>query len=73
MLKLRRKFKGTAILAGGFTPASAAATVAAGDADAIAFGRAFLSNPDLPKRIAMGAELTPYDRTTFYTQDQARG
>jgi N-ethylmaleimide reductase len=38
----------------------------------IAFGRHFIANPDLPKRIALGLPLNPYDRTTFYGFD-ARG
>jgi len=54
------------IAAGNFDPASAAATVADGHADAIAFGRFFISNPDLPQRIRGGAALTPYNRATFY-------
>ena len=38
-------------------------------ADAVAFGRYFISNPDPPKRIEIGLPLTPYDRSTFYTFD----
>ena len=38
-----------------------------GDADAVAFGRHFISNPDLPERIRLGLPLDPYDRATFYT------
>jgi N-ethylmaleimide reductase len=38
----------------------------------IAFGRHFLANPDLPKRIRLGLPLNAYDRATFYTFD-ARG
>ena len=37
-------------------------------ADAVAFGRHFISNPDLPRRLALGAPLNRYDRDTFYTQ-----
>jgi len=37
--------------------------------DIVAFGRIFISNPDLPYRIANGLELNSYDRSTFYTQD----
>ena len=33
----------------------------------IAFGRWFISNPDLPERIRLGAPLNVYDRATFYT------
>ena len=54
------------IAAGNFTPASADAAVAAGRADAIAFGRLFIANPDLPDRIRKGAPLNPYHRATFY-------
>jgi N-ethylmaleimide reductase len=34
---------------------------------AITFGRHFISNPDVPRRIREGLPLTPYDRSTFYT------
>ncbi|MFG1396320.1 alkene reductase [Roseixanthobacter pseudopolyaromaticivorans] len=54
------------IAAGNFKPEGAQAMVAAGTADAIAFGRLFISNPDLPERIRLGAPLTPYNRATFY-------
>jgi N-ethylmaleimide reductase len=40
--------------------------VAEGKADAIAFGRLFIANPDLPERLRRGAPLTPYNRATFY-------
>lgn len=69
---LRPKFSRTLIAAGGFTPASADAVVAAGDADLVAFGRHFISNPDLPERMQQGLPLTRYDRSTFYGGD-ARG
>ena len=41
--------------------------MAGGHADAVAFGRFFISNPDLPERIRLDAPLTPYHRPTFYT------
>ena len=43
-----------------------------GIADLVAFGRGFLANPDLPKRIKRGLPLNSYDRATFYNHD-ARG
>jgi hypothetical protein len=46
--------------------------VRSGDADLVAFGRYFVANPDLPKRIRLGLPLNAYDRDTFYTFD-ARG
>lgn len=65
----RPLWKGPLITAGNFTAASAEAMVAAGHADAIAFGRYFISNPDLPARIHAGAAFTPYHRPTFYGGD----
>ena len=64
---LGKIFTGKIIAAGGFEPDTAEAAVQAGTADAIAFGRHFISNPDLPRRIREGLELTGYDRDTFYT------
>jgi N-ethylmaleimide reductase len=63
---LRKIFGGTLIAAGGFDGASAETILATGDADAVAFGRAFIANPDLPERLRLGAPLNPYDRSTFY-------
>lgn len=62
----------TLITAGNFMPDTAEAFVQSGAADAIAFGRYFISNPDLPARIRQGAPLTPYERSTFYSKG-ARG
>jgi len=70
--RLRKVFNGKIIAAGGFEPDTAEAIVEKGDADAVTFGRHFVSNPDLPRRIQEGLPLTPYDRDTFYTFD-ARG
>jgi N-ethylmaleimide reductase len=54
------------VLAGGFDQASAEKALADGEADAIAFGRLFIANPDLPKRFELNAPLNPYQRATFY-------
>ncbi len=59
------------IAAGGFDRAGALQAVADGSADAVAFGRHFISNPDLPQRLRSGAALTPYHRPTFYTEGEA--
>ena len=67
--QLRKIFTGTVIAAGGFEPDSAAAIVENGDADLVTFGRYFVSNPDLPRRIRLGMPLARYDRDTFYTFD----
>ena len=62
----RKLFAGKVVLAGGFDQASAEKAIEDGEADAIAFGRLFIANPDLPKRFATHAALNPYDRATFY-------
>ncbi|WP_395750474.1 alkene reductase [Prosthecobacter sp.] len=54
------------ISAGGHTLASGAAAVQSGEADAIAWGRQFIANPDLVERFAKNAPLNPYNRETFY-------
>jgi N-ethylmaleimide reductase len=67
--KLRKVFTGKIIAAGGFEPDTAAAVVRDGDADLVVFGRHFVANPYLPKRIRLGLPLNAYDRNTFYTFD----
>lgn len=67
--QLRTIFQGKIIAAGGFEPDTAEAILASGTADAVAFGRHFISNPDLPRRIQEGLPLADYDRDTFYTFD----
>jgi N-ethylmaleimide reductase len=71
MVLFRSVWSGVLISAGGFTGESAEAAIAAGHADAIAFGRIFISNPDLPRRLREGLPLTPYNRATFYGGDAA--
>jgi N-ethylmaleimide reductase len=62
----RDKFPGPIIAAGGYTDVLAESAIAAGAADAIAFGRNFIANPDLPKRLAIGAGLNRQHRDSFY-------
>jgi N-ethylmaleimide reductase len=62
----RKAFDGVFISAGGYTPESAKSAIAANQADAIAFGRLFIANPDLPERIRTSAPLNAYNRATFY-------
>jgi N-ethylmaleimide reductase len=62
----RSLFAGKVIAAGGFTAQSAETEVATGRADAVAFGRLFISNPDLVERIRHHQELARYNRATFY-------
>jgi N-ethylmaleimide reductase len=66
-LALRKAWPRTFILAGGFDLASAEAALAEGRADLVAFGRAFLANPDLVARMKRGLPLSAPDFGTFYT------
>jgi len=63
---LRPLFPGPFIVSGGFTADTAAQALAIGTADLVAFGRAFIANPDLPRRLVLGAQLNAPDRSTFY-------
>jgi N-ethylmaleimide reductase len=63
---LRTVFRGPIIAAGGFDRAGAEAILQAGDADLVAFGRYFTSNPDLPGRLLRDLPLTPYVREAFW-------
>ncbi len=67
--QLREIFRGKLIAAGGFEPDTAEAVVGRGTLDAVAFGRHFIANPDLPRRIREGLPLAPHNRSTFYTFD----
>jgi N-ethylmaleimide reductase len=67
---LRPHFTGPIIAAGGFDRAGAEAIVASGDADLVAFGRHFSSNPDLPYRLKHNLPLTPYVRAAFWGGDE---
>lgn len=64
--ELKRKFGGIYIANESFTFETANQALAAGEADAVAFGKLFIANPDLPRRFAMGAPLNTPDPTTFY-------
>lgn len=63
---LKRIFGGPLIANEGFTQASAEAAIGRGDADAVAFGKLFIANPDLPARLRTGAPLNEWDAKTFY-------
>ncbi len=62
----RTIYSGTIISAGGHDLATGEQTIEDGDADLVAYGRLYISNPDLPQRFATGQPLNPYDRSTFY-------
>jgi N-ethylmaleimide reductase len=64
--KFRPLFRRTLILNDRFNRERGDAAVADGLADMVAFGSSFISNPDLPLRLRLGAPLTPPDASTFY-------
>ena len=64
--ELKRKFGGIYIANEGFSFETANQAIAAGEADAVAFGKLFIANPVLPKRFALGAPLNEPDPSTFY-------
>ena len=61
---------GTLICCGGYTAAEGEELIANGLADAVAFGRPYIANPDLVERFAAGAELNKPERATFYGGDE---
>lgn len=67
---LRKIFKGPILAAGGFTRDGAEAILTRGDADLVAFGRWFASNPDLPERFRRNLPLAPYHREAFWGGDE---
>lgn len=54
------------LAAGNFNSENSVSKLATNSAEAIAFGRLFIANPDLPRRLQEGLPLNTYDRTTFY-------
>ena len=64
---IRKTYGGTIILSGGYDAARAEADIEAGKGELVSFGRPFISNPDLVKRLALGLELAAPDFATFYT------
>jgi len=66
----RRHFSGKIIAAGEFDREGAALALASNQVDAVAFGRPFISNPDLPRRFALGTALQAVDPATFYSSGE---
>src|SRR5271168_4783034 len=63
---LRKRFTGAYMANNGYDFELANKTLAAGAADLIAFGKPFISNPDLVERLKKGAPLNEWDKATFY-------
>ena len=68
--RLRAIYKGRLILNNGYDLASAQQAIATGAADAIAFGRALLANPDLVERFRRGAPLNQTDYERLYVGEE---
>ena len=64
--QLKAAFGGVYVANESFTRESAEAVIAAKEADAVAFGKLFLANPDLPERFARNAPLNEWKSDTFY-------
>ncbi|XP_065882196.1 12-oxophytodienoate reductase 1-like, partial [Euphorbia lathyris] len=73
LVPMRKAFKGTFMVAGGYDREDGNKAVEENRADVIAYGRLFLANPDLPKRFELDAPLNKYHRETFYTSDPVIG
>ncbi len=65
--KIRDAFGGTMIISGGYDKARAEQDLADGLGQLVAFGRPFIANPDLVRRMKEGAELAEPNQDTFYT------
>ena len=65
---IRKAFAGPLVLNSDFRLEQAQSALASGAADAIAFGRTFLANPDLPERLRRNAPLNPDEMATWYSQ-----
>lgn len=68
---LRTLWKGLYVVNGGYDRLTGEEALRSGRADAVSYGRAFLANPDLPRRFQLGASLNEPDPTTFYGGDAA--
>lgn len=64
--RLRETFPGVIVAAGSYDLAKAERVMRNGFVDAVAFGRAFIANPDLPRRLREGLPLNDPDKATFY-------
>jgi len=71
MRRLRKQYSGFYIGNGGYDADRASAAVKSDHADAIAFGRPFIANPDLPERYLVGAELNEPNGEKFYGGDES--
>jgi N-ethylmaleimide reductase len=62
----RKLYHGTLISCGGYARETAIAAVDSGETDLVAFGKPFVSNPDLAERLKTDAPLNAPDKSSFY-------
>ncbi len=66
--RYRPKYKGTLMINAGFDQESGNKVIEEGDADLVAYGKLYISNPDLAERFALNAPMAEWNEDTFYTQ-----
>jgi len=65
--RYRKIYKGTLVANGAYSPDEAETELQSGRAEGIAFGKLFISNPDLPEQLKKRLPLKEWDQTTFYS------
>ncbi|KAI4318251.1 hypothetical protein L6164_026040 [Bauhinia variegata] len=73
LLPMRKAYRGTFLVAGGYDRDDGNEAIAENKADLVVYGRHFLANPDLPKRFELNAPLNKYNRDTFFISDPVIG
>ena len=64
--ELRKRFHGALIANEAYTRESAQQLIASGEADAVSFGKDYIANPDLPRRLLLNLPLNAYHPESFY-------
>nr|AEZ53109.1 12-oxophytodienoate reductase [Epimedium acuminatum] len=73
LLPMRKAFKGTFMVSGGYDREEGNKVIGSNNADLVLYGRWFLANPDLPRRFELNAPLNKYVGATFNTSDPVVG
>ena len=68
--QMRERFSGSLIYCGNYDAERAEARISENTTDAVAFGRPYIANPDLPERFRVNAPLTEPNHETFYGGDE---
>ncbi|MDP5045495.1 MAG: alkene reductase, partial [Leeuwenhoekiella sp.] len=68
--RYRPIYKGNLMINGGFTQDKGNEVIKEGNADLVAFGKLYISNPDLAERFAINAPMAEWDNDTFYSQGE---